>query len=229
MIHAYGSPGPPAPRLLAALERRGHEVPRAAGTGPHRDSTLVLAGGSALEPMALGVLLGAWRAASGARVLVLSRLGAHPDARARALRDLWALEEFARGAGLPVLTLRLGPLVGAASPFWLRLARRPWIPRAGRLVVNPVAEDDVVDALDAALRGRVAWSGTWEVAGPEAHTLAELVEIAASSGVDFAHGRGAWEPALDELIEHRLAEGARWYEAFGLTARPIAGRAREWA
>src|SRR5439155_670227 len=63
------------------------------GAVPRRDSTLVLSSGGAPDLAALGVLLGAWREAPGARVLVLSGLGAHPDARAARLRCLRELEE----------------------------------------------------------------------------------------------------------------------------------------
>ena len=50
--------------------------------------------------------------APGARVLVLSLLGAHPDARAKRLKALWELEELVRGTAIPNMTLRLAPLVG---------------------------------------------------------------------------------------------------------------------
>src|SRR5439155_488384 len=74
VIHAYGSPDPPAPRLLEALATRGYAVSareaadeRATvgqgGAVPRRDSTLVLSSGGAPDLAALGVLLGAWREA----------------------------------------------------------------------------------------------------------------------------------------------------------------------
>jgi uncharacterized protein YbjT (DUF2867 family) len=169
------------------------------------------------------------RSNGGTRLLVLSRVGAHPDARARALRRLWALEERARATGLPHLTLRLGPLVGPRSPLWLELATRPRLPRGGRQILNPVCEDDVVETLERALDGRAAWEGWYEVAGPEAMTLAELAALAAEWPEDPSAGaRAAWEPPLEELAEHRLCEAGPWLEHFGIAAHPLAERAGAW-
>jgi uncharacterized protein YbjT (DUF2867 family) len=229
VIHAFGDPSAPVPRLLRALEARGHEIPRTAGAAKRDHSTLLLASGTKLDPMALGVLLGAWRSAPGARILVLSRLGVHPDARAKSLRELWNLEELARASGLPVLTIRLGPLVGPSSPLWIKLRRGPWIPRSGRMLLNPLAEPDAIEAIDRVLKGHVPWEGVWELAGPEAITLAELASLAQSLGPFVSSERGSWEPPLTEMLDHRLAEGGRTFEAFGIEPRPIAALAKEWA
>ena len=228
MIHAYGHPNPPVPRLLAALAARGYSV-GPAGAAPGGDgSTLALAGGAALDSMALGVLLGAWRAAPGARVLVLSRIGAHPDARAPGLRALWRLEEYARASGLPVLTLRLAPLLGPASPLWLMLRQRPRLPRGGRQVLNPVAESDAVETIVRALDGRAAWEGWYEVAGPEALSLADLAALAQAAPPVEPGAGAAWEPPLRELEEQRLAESGAWREHFRIEPRPFAELAKEW-
>jgi uncharacterized protein YbjT (DUF2867 family) len=228
VIHAYGQPDPPVPRLLAAVAARGHEV-GPAGPPKGRGSTLVLGGGGTLDPMALGVLLGAWRTAAGARVLVLSRIGAHPDARAPGLRTLWRLEEHARASGLPVLTLRLAPLLGPASPLWLKLREGPRLPRKGRQLLNPVAESDAVETIVRALEGRVAWDGWYEVAGPEALSLAELAELARGAGAPGPAGEAEWEPPLRELEEQRLSESGPWCQQFGLAPRRIRDLAKEWA
>lgn len=225
MIHAYGEPDPPVPRLLAALAERGHAV----SSAPARASTLVLSAGNTPDLGALGVLLGAWRSAAGARVLVLSSLGAHPDARAARLRWLWRLEEHARASGLPVLTLRLGPLVGPRSPLWLRLRGQPRLPRGGEKLLNPVAETDAVETLERALDGRAAWEGWYEVAGPEVVSLADLAALAREAGPAPGGERGAWEPPLRELAEHRLAEAEPWLAHFSMIARPIAEQALQWA
>lgn len=240
MIHAYGAPDPPVPRLLAALAERGQAVSaggapgtRAAaeprGAGPRRDSTLVLASGGTPDLAALGVLLGAWRAAPGARVLVLSSLGAHPDARAARLRWLWTLEEHARASGLPVLTLRLGPLIGPRSPLWLRLQRQPRLPRGGEKLLNPVAETDVVETLVRALEGRAKWEGWFEVAGPDVMSLADLAALAREVGPAPRGENGAWEPPLRELSEHRLAEADGWLGHFAMRVRPVGEQALQWA
>ena len=242
MIHAYGNPDPPVPRLLAALAAQGFAAGAAAGaatasgasatTAPARaaepgGATLVLGPGVALDELALGVLLGGWRRASGARVLVLSLIGAHPDARAPRLRQLWQLEEWARATALPVLTLRLAPLLGSRSPLWLRLRSRPRLPRSATRPLNPVDEADVIETLVRALSGRAAWEGWYEVAGPEALTLAELAALARAGGP--AHSRGEWEPPLAELEEHRLSESGPWAQHFDLTPGAVTTRAKAWA
>ena len=236
MIHAYGRPDPPVPRLLEAMLQRGHALggghapaPGRGAASSRRPSTLVLASGSDLDPAALGVLLGAWRSAAAARVLVVSRLGAHPDARAAGLRQLWQLEELVRACGLPVLTLRLAPLVGPRSPLWLRLKRQTFLPRGGEKLLNPVAESDVIETIARALEGRARWEGWYEVAGPEAVSLAELAALARRGGPPPPGEKGAWEPPWRELSEHRLAEADPWLEHFSMTVRPLEEQALEWA
>jgi uncharacterized protein YbjT (DUF2867 family) len=229
LIHAFGRPDAPVPRLLEALAERGHVMSPVDARERGRESTLVLGPGSVLDSLALGVLLGAWRSAPGARVLVLSRLGAHPDARAAGLRWLWQLEELARSSGLPVLTLRLGPLVGPRSPLWLKLRQQPRLPGRGEKLLNPVAEPDVVETLDRALKGRAAWEGWYEVAGPEVLSLADLAVLAREAGPTPRGREGEWEPPWRELSEHRLAEASGWLEHFSMHARPLAEQAREWA
>jgi len=232
VIHAYGHPDPPVPRLLEALAARGHTVSAAAARRPEppdgRPSTLVLASGDAPDPLALGVLLGAWRSAPRARVLVLSRLGAHPDARAPGLRALWRLEEHARASGLPTLTLRLAPLLGPRTPLWTLLRTRPRLPRGGRDVVQPALETEAVETVHRALEGGVAWDGWYEVAGEEAWTLAELAGRAAALGPPPAGARGRWEPPLEEIAEHRLAEPGPWRAAFGLSPSRVSEVIAGW-
>ena len=228
MIHAYGRPDPPVPRLLASLVERGHVVKPAAAPEGRRWSTLVLTSGGDLDPMGLGVLLGAWRSAPGARVLVMSRLGAHPDARVPDLKRLWEIEEHARASGLPVVTLRLAPLLGPQSPLWLKLRQRPRLPHGGRQLLNPVAEADVVEAMDRLLHGGVAWEGWFEVAGPEVLSLKDLAALAVGAGPAPPGGEAAWEPPLRELEAQRLAEASHWLEHFGIGSRSLSERAREW-
>lgn len=231
MIHVFGSPDPPVPRLMAALRRRGFAAGTngavdAAGADGDESATLVLGPGVELDELALGVLLGAWRRARRARVLVLSLIGAHPDARAPRLAGLWRLEEWARATALPVLTLRLAPLVGPESPLWLRLRSRPRLPAVGRRPLNPVDERDALETLVRALDGRARWQGWYEVAGPEAVTLAELAELAHTAG--RAGTDGAWEPPLAELAEHRLSECEPWARHFGIAPAAVTARAKEW-
>lgn len=230
MIHVYGTPDTPVPRLIDALAARGHRTGRTPDGPSSEPETLVLGAERSLDPLALGVLAGAWRKTGHARLLVLSALGAHPDARAPRLRRLWELEESARGLALPVLVLRLGALIGPESPLWRKLRSRPRLPRGGRTVIQPVAEFDVLETLERALDGRAAWKGWYEVAGTEPLTLAELAALAAGGARDRASlAGGAWEPPLDEMNEHRLAEAGPWLSHFQLTPRPIREEAPAWA
>jgi hypothetical protein len=222
MIHAFGRPDPPVPRLLASLAERGHRLGGPSEGATDDSATLVIAVGTGADPLAFAALYDGWRRARGGRVMVVSSLGAHPDAKARRLRELWELEEGARRAGLPLLVLRLAPLVGPRSPLWLRLRSRPRLPSGGRQLLNPVAEDDVVDSIEKAILGHAEWTGWYELAGPQVVSLAEMVELAAASGPVLPAHAGAWEPPWSELLEHRIAEPDPWLVHFDLSPRPLA-------
>ena len=220
IIVCPGPLGNPAARLLALVAKRGHTLSRRLEALPPGDSPVTLAvsdGPYVFDYVATVQGLGS----RPFRTLVLSRLGAHPDARAVALQRLWRLEEHVRSGNAPALTLRLGPLVGPETPLWRRLRSRPALPNGGRKLLNPVAEADAVETLDRALDGRARWEGWYEVAGPEAVTLAELRDLA--SRTPAARGdHGAWEPAMEEMMEHRLAESEPWASHFGIAPTPLA-------
>lgn len=237
-------PGSAPDRMVRALEGRGHRfvrVPGAAGDWSGAGGAMPGAA-EAGDPLTLllfpavgrerELARSGWalptRPASPSRRLVVTRIGTHPDAPRGPLRDAWELEEASRGASASVLTLRLAPLLGPVSPLWRRLASRPRLPRGGRKLLNPVAEADAVETLDRALRERGAWSGWFEVAGPEVWSLAELERLACETGADPGAG-GAWEPPLEELEAHKLAEAGPWIERFGIAPAPLAERARGWA
>jgi len=216
---------PPADRLLAALASRAAE--------PVVEARALPAG---REPVTLAISTGpfvfdfAGTVASLARpfrVLMLSRLGAHPDARAPGLRRLWRLEEHVRGGGAPTLTLRFAPIVGPGAPLWNRLRARPRLGADASRLLNPVLEADAVETLARALDGRAAWRDWFEVAGPEIWSLSELAGLAAELGP--ARDRGAWTPPREELAEHRLAEAGPWCEHFGLGPAPLSATLRERA
>ncbi len=231
MIVTPGVLDAPAQRLLDALVARGERL---------LDAAAVPAG---TEPVTLAVSTGAFVfdfaglvrsvAPRPFRVIILSRLGAHPDAKSDSLKRLWRLEEHVRGGGAPTLTLRFAPLVGPASPFWRLLRGGPSLPGGGRQMVCPVAESDAVETLARALGlaqpalSDAAFRDWYEVAGPDAMTLAELRELAMGSGGSRAGG--AWEPSQEELAEHRLAECEPWASRFGITPIRIAKEASAWA
>jgi uncharacterized protein YbjT (DUF2867 family) len=226
VIVVPGPLDPPADRLLAALAARGLPAPVSAqalpaGTGP---VTLAISGGPFVFDFAgLVTSIGA----RPFRVLVLSRLGAHPDAKAAGLRRLWRLEEHVRGGGMPTLTLRFAPLLGPGAPLWNRLRSRPRLPGGGRQLLNPALESDAVETLVRALADPAPWHGWYEVAGPEVWSLAELRDLAAAAGP--GPDAGDWVPSLAEMAEHRLAESGPWASRFGLSPAPLAASLRERA
>ncbi len=229
MIVVAGPLDPPADRLLASLASRGTDAVVEPGALPPGESPVTLAISSGPFVFDFAGLV-ASLAGRPFRVLLLSRLGAHPDAVAPALRRLWRLEEHVRGGGAPTLTLRLAPIVGERTPLWNRLRSRPTLPHGGRVLLKPVHEDDVIETLVRALADPAPWSGWYELAGPETFRLAELRDLAAARGP--APDAGAWEPALDEIAEvaqNGMPEHEPWASAFGLAPAPLAARLAERA
>lgn len=223
MILAPGTLDPPAGRLLARLSAEGLAVTaEAAGLPEGADVTVVVSTGPFVFDFA--ALVASLRGRR-LRTLVLSRLGAHPDARHPALRRLWRLEEHVRGGGAPTLTLRFAPLLGPAAPLWNRLRTRPALPGGGRHLVNPASERDALETLRRALDGRAAWTGWYEVAGDRPWSLAELRELAAAAG--RGADAGDWEPPLEEIAEHRLSDAGPWASHFGLKPEPVEDAVRE--
>ncbi|HET7225519.1 MAG TPA: hypothetical protein VFK69_07355, partial [Candidatus Eisenbacteria bacterium] len=140
-------------------------------------------------------------------------------------RALWAIEELARGSGVPTLALRLGPVVAPELPLWRRLARCGRLPRGGTKLVNPVTLADAIETLRRAFAIEAAWEGWYEVAGAEAWSLAELAAAARDTA---SAGPAAWEPPLAELLEHRLAECGPWLERFRLAPHALSHEVRGW-
>jgi uncharacterized protein YbjT (DUF2867 family) len=223
MIVVPGTLDPPAGRLLATLAARGQESLVRPAALPPGDAPVTIAVSSGAFVFDFAGLV-ASLAGRPFRVLILSRLGAHPDAKAPGLRRLWRLEEHVRGGGAPTLTLRFAPLLGPRSPLWNRLRTRPRLPGRGRQLLNPALEADAVETLVRALADPAPWSGWFEVAGPEAWSLLELRTLAAESGP--GPDAGDWEPPPSELAEHRLAESGPWSERFALTPAPLAAALR---
>ena len=222
MIHVPAAPVGGAGRLVAALRARGLELTDQVAPEPGIGATLLLT--TPVDWLQLGMWLAHWHVARSCRLLVLSRVGAHPDAVAPGLRDLWRLEEHARVSLIPTLVLRLAPLVAADSPFWLRL-RHARLGPEGRAVVMPVMEEDALQGLESALKeSNGGWEGWFEVTGPEARTVAEWAEVAARRGNATSE---AWEPDVEELLEHKLSEPLLWQRRFGVTARSVTSWAAE--
>ena len=79
---------------------------------------------------------------------------------------------------------------------------------------------DEADEREPPVDGRGPWRGWYEVAGAEAVTLAELRDLAAHTAGGTRGG--AWEPPLEEIREHRLAEPQPWAAEFGIAPAPLA-------
>ncbi len=211
------NPSPVVVRLAAKLAALGHIVTRTPDAAP---LTWVLGADDDLPAMrATGI-------GERDRILVLSWIGAHPDARAQVLRRLWALEESCRAIALPALTLRLGPLAGPDSPLWRKLAHSKPAPRLARKLVHPVLESQVVEAIDRALRGAAAWNGWQEIGGADIMSLGECATLARGSGLT---GAGEWEPDADALAEQRLIEPGVWSQWAGIEPCSVATEAGRWA
>jgi uncharacterized protein YbjT (DUF2867 family) len=218
----------PVPRLVAAAAARTGESVVTAGPGA------ALARGLDEAPERLPVTRvacltatgpGATRGAPtpGERVLVLGWIGTHRDSAVASLRELWAIEEAARGSGAPTLVLRLAPLAGDRSPL-CELLRRADPPRSlRRHLVQPVLESDVIETLARAFDGRAAWQGWYEVCGPDVLTVEELAAVARRTRA--AGVPPAWEPPAAMIAAQRLAESDAWREHFGITP----ARLTSWA
>jgi uncharacterized protein YbjT (DUF2867 family) len=157
-------------------------------------------------------------------LVVLGWGGTHRDARAAALRAQWDLEEACRALPTRVLVLRVAPLVGAASPFWLRLRSAG---ASGNRPFQPVAEADVVETLRRAAVDDGGWGEWFDVAGRDAWTLTELSAMAAPRGPGA--GPGSWEPEPEILAEQKLVDPAPWMARFGISPVPLAEEIGRWA
>lgn len=160
--------------------------------------------------------------------IVLGWIGTHRDARAPELRAHWELEETLRGADVPVLALRLGPLVGAGAPLWATLRRESPPAPAARRLMHPLLEDDLVELLARVIASGVAATEWHEVAGREITSLDELAALARAAARP-ARAAPAWEPALDALREQRLVEPELWMRRFGIEAGSVSAWARQAA
>jgi uncharacterized protein YbjT (DUF2867 family) len=113
-----------------------------------------------------------------ARVVYLGGLEPKGGARTRHLDARLATGRALASAGVDVVELRAGIIIGAGSESWTlardTAARMPGLldPPWARARQQPIALDDVVAALVAAL---ALPAGTYEVPGPEVLTASEIV------------------------------------------------------
>lgn len=109
--------------------------------------------------------------------------GAELSAHLRSRREV---EETLGSRGVPVTTLRTGVVIGANGTSWgmlSRLLRRlpvipcpPW----ARTKTQPVALDDLLDAIVFCLRNRAEKNASFDLACPEALTYRQMLERTAA-------------------------------------------------
>ena len=125
------------------------------------------------------------------RVVHVSALGASQDGPSRYQRSKGRGEEVLRGAGLDLTILRPSVVFGAGDRFLNLFARMqavlPLVPLAGAHArFQPVWVEDVAQAVVACLRDSglpmSSVGQTFECAGPDVLTLADLVRVAGRHG-----------------------------------------------
>lgn len=125
------------------------------------------------------------------RVVHVSALGVSLDAPSRYQRSKARGEEVLRGASLDLTILRPSVIFGAGDRFLNLFARMqsvlPLVPLAGASArFQPVWVEDVASAVVASLRDTdlpmSSVGQTFECAGPEVFTLADLVRLAGRHG-----------------------------------------------
>ena len=212
MSPAWAQLAEPAPRLLAAAWVRASDAAmdlRGVGVlGPATDDA------QAVTPCVPNDTLERW--------LVMSWIGAHPDAGDPLLAALWGLEEAARATGLPTLVLRLAPLISRHAPLLSLLAQRPALDaRLARALIQPVLEADVVAGIARFLTGAGLWNDWYKACGPDAISVGELAQFAQAGQFGQVAALPAWEPSPAVLRAQGLSEQDAWTRATGLAPRSV--------
>lgn len=130
-------------------------------------------------------LVAAAKAAGVERYIYISGAGAAPDGRYHWLRAKWQAEEAVRGSGMTWVIFRVSWVFGPEDVSlnrFLRMSRfLPFVPMIGdpaRQRVQPVFVDDLGRAVAEAVDSPAAANRVFEVGGPEALTMAELIRTA---------------------------------------------------
>lgn len=128
-------------------------------------------------------LAAACRQAGVARLVHVSALGVAVDAPSRYLRSKARGEAVLREAGLALTVLRPSVIFGAGDRFLNLFARlqavAPVVPLAGAQArFQPVWVGDVAEAIARCLEQPATAGQTYECAGPDVCTLADLVRLA---------------------------------------------------
>ena len=128
-------------------------------------------------------VLDAAKAAGVGRYLHMSALGTRDGAVSRYHRTKWAAEEAVRVSGLPWTMFRPSIIYGRGDGFVTMLAtmvqRLPVTPviGSGRQRVQPIPVEQVAAAFVGALDLSEALGRTYDVGGPDAVTMVELLDL----------------------------------------------------
>jgi uncharacterized protein YbjT (DUF2867 family) len=127
-------------------------------------------------------VLEAAKAAGVQRYVHMSALGARPGAASRYHLTKWAAEEAVRGSGLGWTIFRPSIIYGRGDGFVTLLAsmvrRLPAVPVIGSGLqrLQPIAAEQVAAGFVEALERPITIKQTYEVGGPEAVTMLELLD-----------------------------------------------------
>lgn len=118
------------------------------------------------------------------RIVCVSILGSRADSPNRALASKGRAEEILLRGPVPALILRVPMVLGPGDPASAALARqarggRVSLVRGGATKEQPIAADDLVEAISAALLRPEPLRAALDLAGPESLTHRELVLRAA--------------------------------------------------
>jgi NADH dehydrogenase len=118
------------------------------------------------------------------RIVCVSILGSRPDAPNRCLASKGRAEEILLAGPVPALILRVPMVLGPGDPASAALARearagRVRLVRGGASLEQPIAADDLVEAIVAGLFAAGVEREALDLAGPESLPHRELVARAA--------------------------------------------------
>ena len=119
------------------------------------------------------------------RIVALSILGSHPEAGNACLASKGRTEEILLLAKTPAVVIRVPMVIGSGDPASQALVRqatagRTTLVRGGATREQPIAADDVVEAIAAALARSDLDDVALDLAGPESLSHRELVARAAA-------------------------------------------------
>jgi uncharacterized protein YbjT (DUF2867 family) len=123
------------------------------------------------------------RTAGVGRIVYLGGLGSEEDALSPHLRSRHEVGQVLRQAGVPVVEFRASVVIGSGSLSFEMIRalveRLPVMitPRWVNVISQPIAIDDLLDYLVAALQRPVAEDGIYEIGGADQVTYAEIMRV----------------------------------------------------